>query len=200
MKWMCVSMIFFAKTAQIKMMESIAVLGVFFVLLVMGLVFYGKYQAVSVKQAGSESFDKDAIRIVEMISYLPEMQCSTDAVTEFNCYDRYKIDGLAQTIQGTKIDNSDGIISYIETDTSKVVKQYYFSTFGFSSIKIIEVFPQDTSLNPTVIYDFPPAQKINGIDQVKGNGVSYTRVPISLFDPVLRTYSFAYLEVGMYRR
>ncbi len=188
-----------SKKAQIKMMESIAVLGVFFVLLVMGLVFYGKYQAVSVKQAGSVAFDKEAIRIVEIISYLPEMQCSTDAVTEFNCYDVYKIKGLAQTIQGTESFNPDGKIEYAETVQSQEFKQYYFSTFGFSKIQIVEVFPKDTLANPTVIYDFPPVSEGTS-DASKVKGISYMRVPVSLFDPVLRDYSFAYLEVGVYRR
>src|SRR3989338_2260511 len=150
--------------AQIKMMETIAVLGVFFVILVMGLIFYSRFQEVSIKKVGSEVFEQDIIRVVQLVSYMPEIQCATDQVTEFNCYDLYKLRAM-QTL--------------FEKDP--VVAEYYFQVFEFSNVTIKKVFPLPEE--SITIYDRQPNDM---------TGIIFTRVPVSIFNPITRSYAFGY--------
>jgi len=87
------------KKAQIKMGENIAVLLVFTVLLVLGIVFYVQYKRGAIKDELREQRIKTGIEIAQRIAYLPEVQCSEDGIQRENCYDKAKILGASKVMK-----------------------------------------------------------------------------------------------------
>ncbi|MBR9691284.1 hypothetical protein GOV06_00700 [Candidatus Woesearchaeota archaeon] len=120
------------KTAQVKMFETIAVLVVFFVLIMFGFMFYTKIQKGSFEEAREENLILKAIDTSQKISFLPEFQCSRDNIQEENCIDMLKLDAAEQVINKNKLD--------------------YVETFGFSRVYIQEVYPSQDEWN---LYDLP---------------------------------------------
>lgn len=101
--------------------ESVAILFIFFILLMFGFVFYMRILGSSAKVDIEESIQLKAIAIAQKASFLPEMQCSQENVRIENCIDRIKLE-------------------FMEELTSKN-KPYYYDLFGFSSIKVVLVSP-----------------------------------------------------------
>ncbi len=116
---------------QIKMFETIAVLVVFFILLMFGLTFYSKIQKITLNRELEEIAVLKAIDTSEQISFLPELQCV--GVQDIDCIDILKIDAAEFIIDENRLD--------------------YFDTFGFSNVFIIEVYP-DTG-EEWEIYNLP---------------------------------------------
>ncbi|MFC1723967.1 hypothetical protein ACFL0V_07565, partial [Nanoarchaeota archaeon] len=79
------------RKAQIKMGETIAILFIFFILLVVGAVFYMNIARSSMKKDIQESYDLKAIELAQVISFLPEVQCTESNVVRASCFDLYKI-------------------------------------------------------------------------------------------------------------
>ncbi len=121
------------RKAQIKMMESVAILGIFFIILVIVLVFYAQYSKRSIEVSTEQQFSGSAIKVVQTLSYLPELQCAIEETIEFNCFDLYKMKGF-------------GVVSPSEQD-------YYFNLFGFSSIVVRQIMPPAA---PVVLYNNTP--------------------------------------------
>lgn len=109
------------RKAQIKMGENIAVLLVFTVLLVLGIVFYVQYKRGAIKDELREQRIKTGIEIAQRIAYLPEVQCSEDGIQRENCYDKAKIIGA-----------------------SKVMKEnqnFYYGVLGYSTVEVEYLYP-----------------------------------------------------------
>ena len=118
------------KRAQIQMMETMAVLLIFFVLIVLGFSFY--MRVVSFGQSEKTSKDQElvSIRVSQLISFLPELQCSSKNIVKDNCFDRYKLDAF-DLLADEKI---------------------YFPFFYYSTILVDEIYPSDTK--KWVIYNY----------------------------------------------
>jgi len=113
-------------------METIGVLFIFFVLVLFGLIFYFKFQQISLEQKEEELLANDAMDITLTALFMPEFQCSRgSAESEDNCIDMSKLRAFNQTI-------------------SDYINDYYFNIFGFSKISITEVYPGNISY---VLYD-----------------------------------------------
>lgn len=114
--------------------ESIAVLLIFFVLVVMGIVFWYRYSVSTVKLKAEEDLLARAIKNAQTVTFLSELQCTKQEVIKFSCFDLYKIMGMK---------------SILEDEEALL---YYYDIFGFSNITIVEIYPVEESW---VIYDRP---------------------------------------------
>jgi len=161
------------RKAQIKIGESIAVLMIFFILVVVGIVFWSRYSQIELKGQQETDLQSQAIKISQTATFLSELQCSTLQVIQFSCFDLYKIGAMKSSLR----DNQ-----------QKNWADYYFDIFGFSNITVYSIYPIEKSWN---IYDYPG-----------GNITGYvsTQVPVSILDPINNIFSFGYIDVRVYTR
>lgn len=125
------------KKAQVKMGENIAVMLLFTVLLVIGVVFYMQYQRGALKEDMRRQRIMEAIEISQRIAYLPEVQCSEDGIQKENCYDGVKIEKAAQVISENK--------------------NYYYGILGYSTVEVELLYPDILKIP---LYNNKPAKKI----------------------------------------
>ena len=151
--------------AQIQIGETIAVLSVFFILIAIGFLFYGKAIKSNLQLDSQEAQELESIAIAQRVMFMPELQCSEDVVTEItNCIDELKLK------------SAKGIIKdhYLA----------YFDLFGFSEINASEIYPDETK--KFVIYSART-------DSFKNKFV--TKVPVSIYNPITRINSFGILTI-----
>ena len=115
------------KNAQIQMMETIAVLFIFFILVVMGFVFYAKILKGNLELQKEESVQLNAIEVAQRASSLPELQCSEDNIVSDNCIDLLKLEAASGIIQQNDV--------------------YYYDRLLFSKITVNEIYPDDNEWN-----------------------------------------------------
>ena len=75
-----------SKKAQIQMMETIAVLLIFFVILIIGFIFYIRTAGFGQAQKVTKDQELQSIRVSQAISFLPELQCSSKNIIKDNCF------------------------------------------------------------------------------------------------------------------
>ncbi|MCK4589218.1 MAG: hypothetical protein KAT77_02160 [Nanoarchaeota archaeon] len=110
------------KRAQVKMGETIAILFIFFVLILFGLIFYFQFQKSSFERQKVELFSEQSISKSLVASFLPELICSRNvAATVKNCIDLKKLEFASEEMK----DN----------------REYYFDIFGFAVITVEEIYP-----------------------------------------------------------
>jgi len=119
------------KKSQIQMAETIAVLFVFFILIAVGFMFYGRVILGNVQSQKDEFVQLQSISIAQRAMFLPELQCSEDIVEEITgCIDLFKIEASQDIIA----QNS----------------RYYYDLFEFSNITLKQIYPNE---NNWVIYE-----------------------------------------------
>lgn len=167
------------KKSQLRMAETIAILFIFFLLLILGLFFYIKLQRATGAKTLERESDITSIEIVQRASTLPELQCSSGNDVEDNCIDIYKAAFLNKSISG-----------------NPNTQQYYAELFGLSKIELKILYPddkdsflEDTFFTDTTtgiwtedsftIYENPSTEA----EQSKLSQ-SRTNVPISLYNPL----------------
>jgi len=111
------------KKAQIQMTESIAVLVVFFIIVVMGFVFYFRVTQTTSVVKETESLELESVQVSQKISFLPEIECSDDNVRRENCIDLLKLDKASAIMIENSLD--------------------YYDAFQFAEVRIKQVFPQN---------------------------------------------------------
>lgn len=161
------------------MAETIAILLVFFIILGLSLLFYGSFQAGSLREAGREQFEKETIRIALLVSHLPEVACSDNGIITENCVDRVKLEALS-----ARADPKRG---------SENVFLFYQKDFRSSMVKIENVFPPVAGQKPFLLYNQTPANFTEMIP---------TFIPITIRDPLKPAAfqnSFGLLTVEVYR-
>jgi hypothetical protein len=84
------------KKAQVKMTETVFILLIFFILLGLGLIFYGNVQKTLIGKGIKEGFEKKAVLISQKATFMPEVQCSFKNNIIDSCYDLYKLQGFAE--------------------------------------------------------------------------------------------------------
>lgn len=166
------------------MFETVMVIFIFFILLVFGFVFYGKFFKSSSDQSVAEQSQVNAVQIAQRIAELPELLCTEEDVREFNCVDLFKL----QVIRDHNLFNDE---------------LQYFDMLGFSRITFKQISPvpaSDPELESTdglVIYNKAPPniQKESKI-----------HIPTIIYDPTgsghcdvgIGTCSFGLIEVTVY--
>ena len=115
------------KKGQIRMTETIAVLFIFFVLILFGLIFYFRYSESAFKAEQEEMFGKKAIDLTTKTIFLPELLCSKgEAEAEDFCFDMMKLRHTEKTLK-------------------KHLSDYYFGLFSYAKISVQEIYPDDDS-------------------------------------------------------
>ncbi len=123
---LCINM----KKGQVHLTETIAVIFIFFVLVLFGLIFYYKYQQIDFKEKQEELLASRAMETTIRTLFLPELLCSRGAAeSEDNCIDLAKVRPANQAFQ-------DHI-------------NYYFEIFSYAEVTLQEVYP-DPSQNWTI--------------------------------------------------
>lgn len=166
------------------MTETIAVMFVFFILLVLAIVFYARIQTAGIITESEEQFIKKAIGISQIISFLPEVQCSQENVVKENCFDKLKLKGFNNVIAS---DNDN--------------KLYYYDQFGFANITIYFIYPSD---EPSItLYD---NEKLNYPDISNPDYAvpAWKRIttfptPISVYDPTRKRNMLGILMIKIYQ-
>lgn len=116
------------------MMETIAILFVFFILVGFGFVFYARILKSSVTTQSEEKVQLESIGIAQKAAFLPELQCSEDNIIKEGCIDILKLNKASIIMPNNKEEYSD--------------------VFGFSKIYVNETFPDSTKDWP--LYDNSP--------------------------------------------
>lgn len=157
------------------MFETIAVLFVFFILLIVGLIFYSGVERKSLENDLREFNQLRVIENAQLISFLPELECPT-SLEKDNCIDLYKIKVVEDIFEQNKV--------------------YYYDIFGFSTVTVIQIFPQviPPEDGKWIIYDNPKDDTIPEEERTS----SKIRVPVSLYDSIDKKYKFAILDITNY--
>ncbi len=162
--------------AQIRLTETVAILFIFFVLVVFGIIFYYKFHQISVKEKEGEFLEARALDTTLRVLFLPELACSEgEAEPEGYCFDLMKVRYAHRTFQEN-------------------LAQYYLQLFSFTRISVHQIYPEKEEY---LLYDKPkllaggqpPDQKstffvITLRDNRRGEGTPF--------------YSFGYLNVTVY--
>jgi hypothetical protein len=120
------------KKSQIKMMETTGVLMVFFIILVIGLVFYANLRMGGVKEQIGEYREQRLIENMQKLLFLPELQCSRQGVEVYTCVDLLKIKALSKVMN---------------VSSNKI---YYSDELGNSLVTVQEIYPGN---NTYILYD-----------------------------------------------
>ncbi len=157
-----------SRNGQVKMFETIAVLIVFFFLLVASAAVYFSVQKWLVTQKVQEVTAEKNIQLTQNILSLPELDCSFAAVQKENCFDLYKVHAFSILLLQERymID--------------------YFPVFGYSEVTLTNVYPNRQTLQ---VYSNKPTNV---------RTVLLSHYPVLLYNATVNTYSFAVIEVKSY--
>lgn len=160
------------RRSQIQLTETIAVLFIFFILLMVGIIFYYQYQKSAIKEKGKELAAARTIDTTLNLLFLPELLCSKgEAEAEDNCIDAMKLRSAQVTIP-------------------EHLEEYYFSLFSFSNITVQVLYPKEEVY---YLYDKKREPTKNYLP---------TFFVVTLRDDSLAggepRYSYGYVEVGIY--
>jgi hypothetical protein len=154
--------------SQIKMGETIAIMFVFFILLVVGAVFYMNLQRTSAQQEIATSYQLREVELSQVISFLPEAQCTESNVVKASCFDLYKLIALSK----------------IATSPEGIA--LYSNEFGTTAIQLIKVYPPGG--NWTLYYN----------PRANFSGAEVMNIPIALYNTTSDKYYFGVLEIRTY--
>jgi hypothetical protein len=154
--------------AQIKMSETIAVLIIFFFLLIFGFGFYTRVQKVTLAQETERNADLRGIAVAQKASFLPELQCTFRNIQTDNCFDKLKIQSFQEAME------------------RKVTQDFYTQTFGFSTITLEQFALEGFDAINYTLYNNTKEESLVE---------STINIPVSIYDPLSRRYSFALLRV-----
>ncbi len=172
-----------SKKGQIRMTETIAVIFIFFILLVFAIIFYGRYQKVAFQEKQELDFANKAIEITTKVLFLPELTCSKgEAEKEDYCFDMLKL----RYLKGLSEANLD----------------YYFDLFSYSQIFVYEIYPgglwaenleENQKVLPTeklIIYENVPCPEGCNFNQEEGKCIAdlALEIPVSCKVPFKSTF------------
>jgi len=156
------------KKAQIKMFENVAVMIIFFFLLVFGASFYFTLQKASLQTQVERINQLAAVQQALRLTYLPELDCSFLGVQKENCFDEFKV------------------VSFHDNKPENNLA--YFNIFGYSNITLKRIYPAGPDIpiyNRTINSSYTRTQIPVLVCE---NGC----------DPLNLQYSFGVLEVDYY--
>ena len=109
------------KKSQIQIGETIAVLFVFFILVIIGFIFYAKVIKGNIESEKGEVSQLNSVGVAQRVMYLPEIGCSEDNVIIDNCADILKLKPAQDIMSQNEI--------------------YYFDILQYSSVNISQIYP-----------------------------------------------------------
>jgi len=153
------------------MFETIAVLLIFFILIAFGLIFYSKTQRDNIQNTGNEYFNLKAIQTAQLVSFLPELQCTSPTSANIigdDCFDAFKIIALKDIIEN-----------------NQKIKNYYFDIFGPSKITVEQIYPTGKKW---VIYN----------NSLGKSSKSLLQIPVLIYNASSRENYFGVLNINVY--
>jgi hypothetical protein len=111
------------KRTQIQMFETIAVIFIFFILVLLGFVFYANLLRGNIEVEREESIQLNSIEVAQRASFLPELQCSEENIVSDNCIDILKLEVAQDIIRDNQF--------------------HYYDKLLFSKINIVEIYPEN---------------------------------------------------------
>ena len=158
-----------SKKAQVKLFETIAILTVFFFLLIFGMSFYSSMQMKSFQREQKKLMDLAAVQIAQKTADMPELQCSVRNIPVDNCFDILKMESF------------DNVYT-----TDITAQDFYYDIFGYSTLSVEEIYPEKEKF---IIYDNPLP---NSTDRLQ------TKIPVSIYNPKTKRYGMGILYVDSY--
>ncbi|MEM2115830.1 MAG: hypothetical protein QXD62_02920 [Candidatus Woesearchaeota archaeon] len=161
------------KKGQIHILESVAIILFFIVILGLFFIFYSRLQVQKVEEKKHE----DAVKILfdkfKILTSLDELKCTLIGVERKTCLDLVKIEQFSNSI-----------------NSSDFVRSYYSSIFGSSSINITIIYSVDESyLNKSIIlYDLKTTTK-NSL---------FFEYPVSIYNPYRKKTYFGLVKYTYY--
>ena len=152
------------------MLETIAVLAVFFILIIIFYVFYSN-AAVDVDKEKDRMKQLETVKVMKQISSLIEVQCSERGVVKDSCIDLLKANAASKIMQNAEN------------------KEFYFDKFGFSRITMKQIYPEIKDI--AVIYD-------NFLQDYSSRDIS--NLPVSLYDPIKNEYYFGAIALEIFSK
>ncbi|MFH1054016.1 MAG: hypothetical protein V1740_06380 [Candidatus Woesearchaeota archaeon] len=185
------------RKGQIRIGESMAVMIVFFFLLMFGYSFYINIQKQQFARDLKESSENIAVQVAQKIYFLPELQCSSGVrFVRESCYDQMKIEGFIKMMNGN----------------SNLRELFYKEAIGISKIDFHQVYPRkkeiidttafpgfvtpddvNTSIPLYTIYDMTGLATNQSMDSYET-----FQMPIAMKNPISGEYKFGYLVVYSY--
>ncbi len=150
------------------MFETIAVLVVFFFLIVFGVSFYFVMQRSSYNRQVDRNAQLVSVQLSQKISDIPELDCALAGIQIDNCVDKIKLEMFNDKLK-------EGL-SRVE----------YFRVLGYSKISINEIYP---SVQSYELYTNEPGEFI---------GAYKNWLPVLLYDAVENSFAFAVMEITTY--
>ncbi len=190
------------KKAQLKILESIAVLIIFFFLVGIGLKFYGNIQLQSLQQAKDDFSSNDATKISQKIAHLPELRCSLENTDQGSCIDLAQ----AQAWAAMQADCSDTIIhagSLGAPDAQSLCNErltQYFEQFGVAEVVLKRFYSAD----PTTAAITDPNNPANvwvlyNYSQTGETAPTFTQIPVVIYNSLTQSNDFGVLQVRVYQ-
>ena len=96
---------------------------VFFILIIIGIVFYVKILKSNLESEQEELSQLRSVGIVQRVMFLPELQCSEGNVIKDNCIDILKLESAPSIMQGNEL--------------------YYYDLLEFSDVNITQIYPAE---------------------------------------------------------
>ncbi len=156
------------KKAQMRILESVAVLVIFFILLVIASTIYFKIQNSRMDKERLVFENAETMRTLIKLQSLPELDCSFASAHTINCFDKYKL------------------IAFSDLIKKDAAKEFYYPIFGEATISVNISFPVKENF---LIYDSKPSKFRSMIKQM---------MPVLVYDAVSGKYLFSQSEVSKY--
>ncbi len=180
------------KKSQMKMGESIGIIFIFILLVALGIVFWTKIKSATIQEQIGEEQTLQAIQVAQEISFLPEVQCSSENIISDNCFDIMKMEAMIEFLTQPPLNDE--------------AMEYYSQVFRNSRLFVEVVYPYP-GRNWT-LYDNPlRLNSSKGDANTEAANIEFltyskitTIVPVALYNSTSRDYYFGKLTVDVYKR
>jgi len=170
------------KNGQARMTETIAILFIFFILILFGIIFYSKYQQVSLKEKQEELLAARAMDTTLRTLFMPEIMCTKgNAEPEDNCFDLMKL-------------------RHVGSIFTENLNKYYFNIFSYAKITVHEIYPGN---NTYLLYNKEKTKELEDGTIVKNwQKKEPTYFIVTLRDEINEEgrphYGYGYIKVEVY--
>jgi len=158
------------KKSQVQIGETVAVLAVFFIILIIAAVFYFNLGRGSIIKEQEGEVLSRSTSVVQRVLALPELQCSRNNIIESSCVDIAKLEKSAT----------------ISSDPQFF--KFYYDLFGFSKITVYVVYPK-SQVGNYILYENKLPDYKNKIQ---------TDIPVTINSPAENKNYFGYISVETY--
>lgn len=127
----CIHALLFTKMrekAQIQIGETVAVLFVFFILVIIGFIFYVNVIKSNLESEKEELSQLNSVAIAQKTIFLPELQCSESNSQKESCIDILKLESAQAIMRENEI--------------------YYYDLLEFSNVTVLQIYPEERRWEP----------------------------------------------------